>query len=182
MEASPPTTAPAHWSKDFVEHLRTIHFALIVVSGGLIVLALSSQPYNTKAAYQQLEEIINLKTAWSAGWLRQNYKVDSIKTNPEPQTSYREPALTLETGKQVEKAAFLYQQENGTDSLNAGFPQGAVFSDQLTIAKSDGCRKCCSGYWGWTRVPDQSSFVPSVVESNCYTTHRLGCDSDCFRR
>jgi hypothetical protein len=58
--------APTHWSKDFVEHLRTVHFALIAISAGLILLVFSSKPFNSVTALRELEEIIELQTLWSA--------------------------------------------------------------------------------------------------------------------
>jgi len=46
-----------HWSKDFVEHLRTVHFALVAVSVGLILLlSRSSSP-----ALGQIRQVIELK-------------------------------------------------------------------------------------------------------------------------
>ena len=49
-------SSPAHWSKEFVEHLRTVHFALVTVSVGLMLL-LTSQQYDPKAAAKQLQEV-----------------------------------------------------------------------------------------------------------------------------
>jgi hypothetical protein len=133
MKGSTPSAAPTHWSKDFVEHLRTVHFALMVVSGGLIILALSSQAYNPKAASRQLDEILNLKASWSATWLRQNYKVDSIKASPEPQLKHREPPVALETGQQIERAALLYREENGMPTpLVFDFPK-TPFSETILL-------------------------------------------------
>jgi hypothetical protein len=60
---------PIHWSKDFVEHLRLVHFALVAVSSGLVVLVLSSKPYNPAIALRQIEEIMQLQKAWSPLWL-----------------------------------------------------------------------------------------------------------------
>jgi hypothetical protein len=48
-----------HWSKDFVEHLRTVHFALLTVSVGLILI-LTSAHYNAKVAASQLREVIRI--------------------------------------------------------------------------------------------------------------------------
>lgn len=62
---------PIHWSKDFVEHLRTIHFALIAVSAGLIILVASSKEYNAVAAQKQIEWIIELKHQWSPAWIEE---------------------------------------------------------------------------------------------------------------
>jgi hypothetical protein len=61
-----PNQAPAHWSKDFVEHLRSVHFALMAVSAGLVLLVFSSKPFNSVTALRELEEIIELQTLWSA--------------------------------------------------------------------------------------------------------------------
>src|ERR1700733_5478533 len=65
MQAS----APAHWSRDFVEHLRTVHFALIAVSIGLILLVLSSKTYRPTIALRQIEEVIQLQKSRSTPWL-----------------------------------------------------------------------------------------------------------------
>jgi hypothetical protein len=60
---------PAHWSKDFVEHLRTVHFTLIAISAGLILLVLSVREYDAAKALVQIEEIIDLKNQWSLLWI-----------------------------------------------------------------------------------------------------------------
>lgn len=57
---SAPQSSPEHWSKDFVEHLRTVHFALLSVSAGLILL-LSSKHYDAKVASSQMSEIIQMR-------------------------------------------------------------------------------------------------------------------------
>ncbi len=66
---NPKAPIPAHWSKDFVEHLRTVHFALIAISAGLIVLVLGSHKYDAARALVQIEEIIDLKCQWSKDWI-----------------------------------------------------------------------------------------------------------------
>src|SRR5260370_14734741 len=53
-----------HWSKDFVEHLRTVHFALITVSVGLVLLIVSSRPYSPAAAITQLEVLEDAASSW----------------------------------------------------------------------------------------------------------------------
>ena len=70
-QTTPPLSAPtpgAHWSKDFVEHLRTVHFTLIAVAVGLIFL--SFPRYDVNAALNDLESIIRLKKDWSLELLR----------------------------------------------------------------------------------------------------------------
>ena len=53
-----------HWSKELVEHLRTVHFALITVSVGLVLLILSSRPYSPAAAITQLEVLEDAGNSW----------------------------------------------------------------------------------------------------------------------
>jgi hypothetical protein len=53
-----------HWSKDFVEHLRTVHFALITVSAGLILLVASSNTYKPVDAMAELDQIQKVKSNW----------------------------------------------------------------------------------------------------------------------
>jgi hypothetical protein len=82
MASSAPQ--PVHWSKDFVEHLRTVHFALIAVSAGLIALILSARTYNPAVAARELAEIRQLQDQWSRRWVGSNTLFDvmsSIKVN-----------------------------------------------------------------------------------------------------
>jgi hypothetical protein len=65
----PNSQAPAHWSKDFVEHLRTVHFALIAISAGLILLVLSVHEYNATKALVEVDEILELQRLWSLDWM-----------------------------------------------------------------------------------------------------------------
>ena len=48
------------WSKDFTEHLRTVHFTLIVICLGLVTLL--SRVYSP--ALIQLKEIVELRRMW----------------------------------------------------------------------------------------------------------------------
>jgi hypothetical protein len=72
-----PTT---HWSKDFVEHLRTVHFTLIAVSVGLILVLFSSRPYNPATALVEIEGIIELQRVWSPTWLSQYGSTETQRT------------------------------------------------------------------------------------------------------
>jgi hypothetical protein len=58
MKAANPQT-PTHWSKDFVEHLRTVHFTLIALCVGLMVLASFPSTTQIKLAHEQIEQILN---------------------------------------------------------------------------------------------------------------------------
>lgn len=56
--SSSPVTV--HWSKDFVEHLRAVHFTLVAVSIGLIlIMSRTNSP-----ALGQIRQIIELKGEW----------------------------------------------------------------------------------------------------------------------
>lgn len=61
----PTPSVPAHWSKDFAEHLRTVHFALVAISAGLILLVVSSRQYDPSKALNQIQSILDLKDRWT---------------------------------------------------------------------------------------------------------------------
>ena len=56
---------PFHWSKDFVEHLRTVHFALTVVSVALIIAGANTQDKRSAIALTQIEEIAKFEKQWA---------------------------------------------------------------------------------------------------------------------
>jgi hypothetical protein len=49
-----------HWSKDFVEHLRTVHFTLIAVCVGVILILART----SSASLYEIREILKLKDYW----------------------------------------------------------------------------------------------------------------------
>jgi len=55
----------SHWSKDFVEHLRTVHFALILVASVLIISGLSNRPSRLPIALTQIQQIAAIQKEWS---------------------------------------------------------------------------------------------------------------------
>jgi hypothetical protein len=62
-------SSPIHWSKDFVEHLRTVHFSLIGIATGLILIVVSAKPYNPATALREIHQILELKKLWSPEWI-----------------------------------------------------------------------------------------------------------------
>lgn len=59
-----PTIQPAHWSKDFVEHIRTVHFTLIALCAGLIALASFPGKTEIRTAREQASEILKVTNTW----------------------------------------------------------------------------------------------------------------------
>jgi hypothetical protein len=105
---SSSTPVPSHWSKDFVEHLRTVHFALIAVSVGLILLVLSSSQYNAVTALVQVQEILDLKRQWSSDWIKRHGNALQKYVMPQSEIEYlhfrpaeRSISLTSESGTNV---------------------------------------------------------------------------------
>lgn len=56
-----------HWSADFVEHIRTVHFALVGVCLGLVGLIQFQRPNDVAAAQYQLQEIKSAVDHWDSG-------------------------------------------------------------------------------------------------------------------
>ena len=65
-----PAVDNVRWSKDYVEHLRAVHFALIVSCAALIVLISSGRAYDPDQVIQQIDRINSFKAGWAETWLR----------------------------------------------------------------------------------------------------------------
>jgi hypothetical protein len=63
-------TANVHWSKDYVEHLRSVHFTLIAACIALIVIITSGRAYDPDLVIKQVDQISSYKDSWSETWLR----------------------------------------------------------------------------------------------------------------
>jgi hypothetical protein len=58
------SSPPSHWTKDFVEHLRTVHFSLVLVATILIVTGLNTDASRLTKALTQLQQIANFEKEW----------------------------------------------------------------------------------------------------------------------
>jgi hypothetical protein len=54
----------SHWSKDFVEHLRAVHFSLTVVAIALIIAGTNTDSAKLAAALTQAQQIAQLAHQW----------------------------------------------------------------------------------------------------------------------
>lgn len=82
MTSSAPQ--PAHWSKDFVEHLRTVHFTLIALCIGLVILALFPSETEIQRAHDQAAEILRVTNGWDSSLIVSEIKrlqTELIKAN-----------------------------------------------------------------------------------------------------
>jgi hypothetical protein len=87
LVAATSPSQPVHWSKDYVEHLRTVHLTLIAVSVGILIIATSIRPYNPAVAARELHQIIQLKHLWSPYWVRAHSEHNVVDTHPRPAAS-----------------------------------------------------------------------------------------------
>jgi len=55
-------------SKDFIEHLRTVHFALVATCLALLAITLSPSPEAIRKANEELKEISEVAHNWDWGW------------------------------------------------------------------------------------------------------------------
>jgi hypothetical protein len=58
----------SHWSKDYVEHLRTVHFTLVVVCLALVVLITSDRKSAVSSARDELRGIRGMLETWDRDW------------------------------------------------------------------------------------------------------------------
>src|SRR5258708_6990966 len=62
--SSPSLPSSPHWSESFVEHLRTVHFALSILAVAIIFTLLSGKEYDAQKARTQASEILSLSENW----------------------------------------------------------------------------------------------------------------------
>jgi hypothetical protein len=55
------TSSDAHWSKDYIEHLRSVHFVLIAVAVTCLVVSTGPNMTRIKDAQRQLQQILNVR-------------------------------------------------------------------------------------------------------------------------
>lgn len=60
--------------KDHVEHIRTVHFTLVVISFALLVGSSLSRATTTRRALTQLESIDRVVAKWDSEWLNERLK------------------------------------------------------------------------------------------------------------
>jgi hypothetical protein len=63
-QAHPPTI-----DKDFLEHLRTVHFTLLASCLGLLVVVFSLARSEIEVAHQQILDILEVTANWDSGFL-----------------------------------------------------------------------------------------------------------------
>jgi len=55
----------AHWSVDFVEHLRAVHFGMVTVAAALIILVSGSRDTRVSKALTQATQIVEFQSRWA---------------------------------------------------------------------------------------------------------------------
>ena len=107
-----------HWSKDFAEHLRTIHFTLLSVSTGLILIASSIKTYNPVVAARQIHQIQELKKLWKPEWIASKGIKKSIWF---PSAGNPHPAESVDLSKVGAKEGVLFIKTLSKDELARAF-------------------------------------------------------------
>jgi hypothetical protein len=64
--------------KDFLEHLRTVHFTLLAACLGLLVVVFSPPKSETEVAHQQIRDIVEITRTWDSAFL-DNAAVNELK-------------------------------------------------------------------------------------------------------
>jgi hypothetical protein len=131
-EQSPPpkgefSAGPAaHWSKDFVEHLRTVHFSLVAGCLALIVLASSRDPKEIGRAREEMEQIVQVVKLWDRGWLisAAKYRLDQAEKEGRDWLSWRQFATP---GLQGKGNGVSFRYEGKTQSLRIDPPNWLIY-------------------------------------------------------
>jgi len=122
--------SPEHWSKDFVEHLRTVHFALVTVSVGLILL-LTSKPYDVRKASAEINSILVMKKS-----LSQRYSTPRVDD-----TLIRGPVLkSAKERGEYEDSAYSFLATPDADAIRADSTlRNQTFAFHIAEPNTAGC-------------------------------------------
>jgi hypothetical protein len=118
-------------SKDFVEHLRTVHFTLVTVCLALIVILQFPSPVSIREAIHQLNTIVDATHVWKDTWIdegvpRELSNVGGVSSCVNPVTS---DFATVASGMQV---SLHFQNVNWTLRTSNPMP---INSQYMTDAK-----------------------------------------------
>ena len=101
-----PGPKKPHWSKDYVEHLRAVHFALVTICVVLILLSLSQGKNEVELARDQNRQIQDLLRDFSPAWFKAQapVAVHDLQSREDRLSSLPFPKLTLrpETANAIE--------------------------------------------------------------------------------
>jgi hypothetical protein len=86
MSNAPRFPVATHWSKDFVEHLRTVHFSLITVSVALILFAYAHKDVDFPSAFAQAQQMFQLREKWEK--VQANIYKSTVRANKFPDHEY----------------------------------------------------------------------------------------------
>ncbi len=106
---------PAHWSVDFVEHLRSVHFALVTTAVVLLLISMGKRDQELSKALTDATEIEQMSSSWAK--LDESvflWAVDKFNAHPNPQTGFllkRSGAGSKEREGSI--VSFLYQRDRG---------------------------------------------------------------------
>lgn len=93
FKRSAATSTTVHWSREFVEHLRTVHFTLVAVSVALIlILSRTNSP-----ALQQIRDIVVLKKDWPPTWITSAHASTARTESPKGNPSEKRLAINWKT-------------------------------------------------------------------------------------
>src|SRR5260370_42264138 len=70
-----PTRGAAQWSKDSVEHLRTVHFTLIAVCVALFLLSLAHTKTEAETAHKQIVQIAQFLHTFNRSWINDDIRM-----------------------------------------------------------------------------------------------------------
>jgi len=109
----------AHWSKDFVEHLRTVHFSLVILCVGLLVVTNTGRDTTARRAKAQLDQINTVASRISAStfdrYCQERRKAPRSPAVDEPAGSIRidlsQPLILKTTHPEKSRETIFYRIE-----------------------------------------------------------------------
>jgi hypothetical protein len=122
MRVSNQTPQLVHWSKDYVEHLRTVHLTLVAVSVAIIIIVISARPYRPAVAVRELHQIVELKKLWTPQWIHDHGNQQQVSVplpKAVPASSFSEYEIKLNTTTRLMNAWINWRDDKKRDFSEA---------------------------------------------------------------
>ena len=168
--------AERHWSKDFVEHLRTVRFALLAASVAAIVLASARSESEASKAHEQIKQIIDLIESWGEDhWLEQQVMHSEIDLQTLDKFAKSTDGLSVQTSSGTAVLQIHFREPNwfvrlkseqpeAVDSLRRRHDLSTPIEKPRTVAQF-------RDFWNGLRSGAEVVIPQSAPLSNCLTRH-----------
>jgi hypothetical protein len=146
-----------------VEHLRTVHFALIGASVALIILVLT-KPFDLQRAVSQTQKILEIKQKWSSNWMKESLGATRVirlrKASPDDEAENSNSEVPFSNTVQIQIWA---PQQTLPEVLELTLEDSWMMGSQKPIGAFPGNLAEFKSWWDGLTTPAPAAFATSLA-------------------